>query len=202
MTVKAPVVGEKEILEILERTGVLQEGHFVLTSGLHSNRYLQCARALQYPWESQILAQAIVERLGERDVDVVVGPAMGGITLAYEVARLLGVRGLFTERQEGRMTLRRGFVLKPDERVLVVEDVITTGGSVEEVIEVVETLGAKPIGVASLVDRSGGRADFGVPFTPLIAHPIETWKPEDCPLCRQGVPTDKPGSRAQHTRRH
>ncbi|QGP91395.1 Orotate phosphoribosyltransferase [Neomoorella glycerini] len=189
------MLDREEIMAIFRRTGVLWEGHFVLTSGLHSGRYLQCARVQQFPEENALLCRDLAARFKDQGITAVVGPAIGAIIMSYEMARHLGARALFTERENGVMTLRRSFTLEPGERVLVVEDVITTGGSVKEVIEVVKQYNAVPVGAGVLVDRSGGRADVGVPVQSLITFDIETYKPEDCPLCRQGLPVVKPGSR-------
>ncbi|MGI9860556.1 orotate phosphoribosyltransferase [Moorella naiadis] len=189
------MLSHDEIMTIFRRTGVLWEGHFILTSGLHSGRYLQCARVQQFPAENTILCRDLATRFKDRGITTVIGPAIGAIIMAYEVARHLGARSLFTERENGVMTLRRSFTLEPGEKVLVVEDVITTGGSVREVVEVVKEHGAIPVAAGVLVDRSGGRADVGVPIEPLITFNIETYEPDDCPLCRQGIPVVKPGSR-------
>ena len=191
-------IGSAEIMELFKETGALRQGHFVLTSGKHSAQYMQCAQVLQYPWLAAKLGEALASRFAGVEVETVVGPAMGGIIVAHEVGRALGVKALFAERQDGRMTLRRGFALKPGEKVLVVEDVITTGGSVQEVIAMVKALGAMPVGVGVLVDRSGGQADFaGLPLYSLLSLPIAAFTPEECPLCAQGVPWEKPGSRGK-----
>lgn len=190
-------ISQGEVSEVLKRTGVLLEGHFRLTSGRHSARYLQCAQVLQYPQEASRLAKALAGRFAKDQVDVVVGPAIGGIILAYEVARHLGARALFAERQDGAMALRRGFQIRPGERVLVVEDVITTGGSVHEVIRLVRDLGGQVVGVGVLVDRSDGQADFGYPLQSLLQIDITTYPPQDCLLCKQGLPAIKPGSRPE-----
>lgn len=185
----------QELIEVFKERGALLEGHFRLTSGLHSNRYVQCARVLMYPDLAEELGQKIAEKFRHLDPEVVVGPAIGGIIVAQEVGRALGVKAIFTEREEGKMTLRRGFEIKKGERVLVVEDVVTTGGSTKEVINVVEENGGVVVGVGSLVDRHRGELDFGVPFHPLLKLDIETYPPDDCPLCREGLPVVKPGSR-------
>ncbi|MBE3572059.1 MAG: orotate phosphoribosyltransferase [Moorella humiferrea] len=185
----------EEIMDIFRRTGVLWEGHFVLTSGLHSAHYLQCARVQQYPEENTLLCRELAEKFKDQNIDTVIGPAIGAIIMSYEISRHLGTRALFAERENGVMTLRRSFTLEPGERVLVVEDVITTGGSAREVIEVVKQHGAVPVAVGALVDRSGGRADLGLPIHSLITFDIETYKPDNCPLCRKGLPIVKPGSR-------
>lgn len=186
-----------QAMEIFKRAGALMEGHFLLTSGRHSNQYMQCAQVLQYPQETELLARHLAEAFKDDQVGLVVGPAMGGIIVAYEVARQLGVHGIFTERQDGQMCLRRGFVIKPGQRVLVVEDVITTGGSVREVIEVVQNAGAQVVGVGVLVDRSSGKADFGVKTKAVLSLDIESWEAEKCPLCAEGkLPVIKPGIRS------
>jgi len=182
-------------MEIFQRTGVLWEGHFILTSGLHSAHYLQCARVQQYPEENMKLCENLAESFKDQEVTTVIGPAVGAIVMSYEIARKLGARFLFAERENGVMTLRRSFTLEPGERVLVVEDVITTGGSVKEVIEVVKDHGAIPVGVGAFVDRSMGRADVGVPIKSLLSFNIETYDPKNCPLCKKGIPAVKPGSR-------
>ena len=185
----------EEILRLFRETGVLLEGHFLLTSGRHSPQYLQCAQVLKHPQMAARLCRQLLEKLTAREVDLCIGPAMGGIIMAYEMARLLEVPAIFAEREKGEMTLRRGFAIKPGEKVLVVEDVITTGGSVEEVMSLVRQEGGTVTEVAVLVDRSGGRARFDVPLQSLIALDVETYRPQECPLCRQGIPAVKPGSR-------
>ena len=188
---------EQELVELFKERGALLEGHFRLTSGLHSNRYVQCARVLMYPDLAEKLGQRIADKFRDLDPDLVVGPAIGGIVIAQEVWRALGVRAIFSEREEGKMTLRRGFEIEKGERVLVVEDVVTTGGSTKEVINMVEGYGGVVVGVGSLVDRHSGELDFGVPFHPLLKLDIETYAPDDCPLCREGIPVVKPGSRKE-----
>ena len=188
-------MNEKEVLDVFNKKNALLTGHFKLSSGLHSKNYLQCALILQYPDIAEELSKEIAKRVSKENIDVVVGPALGGVTFAYEIARALKVRGLFTERQEGAMVLRRGFTISPGEKVLVAEDVITTGGSTKEVIEVVKKLGGIVVGVASIIDRSSEPVDFGVPFTALAKIKVETFKEEDCPLCKAKTPITKPGSR-------
>jgi orotate phosphoribosyltransferase len=188
-------MNQPEILEILRETGVLMEGHFRLTSGRHSGRYLQCAQVLQYPKYSEIIGREIASRFVGEEIDTVIGPALGGVIIAYEVARALGVKSLFTEREDGKMRLRRGFNVEEGERVLVVEDVITTGGSVNEVMEILVEAGAKVVGVGVIVDRSSGKVNFGVPTHSLVSLDIESFSPAECPLCQQGLPLVKPGSR-------
>lgn len=186
---------EKEVLSIFEKNKALLTGHFKLSSGLHSERYLQCALVLQYPDIAEKLSRDIAAKLKGDKIDVVVGPALGGVTLAYEVARALGVRGLFTERQDGVMTLRRGFSIKPGEKVLICEDVVTTGKSTKEVIDVVKAAGGIIVGVGSIIDRSEGSVDFGVKFASLAKIAVMTYTEGACPLCKKGIPVTKPGSR-------
>ena len=182
----------------LER-GALLEGHFLLSSGLHSPRYLQCARVLMDPPLATALGAALADRLRTllpEAPSVVVAPALGGVLVAHEVARALGCPGLFTERQEGTMTLRRGFVLAPGDPVVVVEDVITTGGSTREVLEAVRSREARVLAVGSIVDSRGGKVDLGVPRRSLLELEVPTYAPESCPLCAEGSTPVKPGSRA------
>lgn len=183
------------IVELFWQSQALLEGHFVLTSGQHSAQYMQCAQVLQYPDFAERLGRELASSWQGQAVDTVIGPAMGGIIVAHEVGRALGIRALFTERENGRMRLRRGFSFAPGERVLVVEDVITTGGSVQEVLALVREAGALPIGVAVLVDRSNRTANFGLPLTSLLQLNIESFESRACPLCQAGLPVVKPGSR-------
>lgn len=186
---------QEQVLEIFARTGVLLEGHFRLTSGLHAAKYLQCAQLLQYPHEAGPLCEQLASYFKDAGATVVAGPATGGIILAYEVAKALGVKNIFGERENGVMTFRRGFKLEPTDKVLVLEDVVTTGGSVKELIACVKEASAEVVGVASLVNRSGGRVDFGVPFKSLVNLDITTYQPEECPMCKEGSVAYKPGSR-------
>jgi orotate phosphoribosyltransferase len=186
---------QSEILKIFQDTGALLEGHFILTSGLHSPTYFQCARVFQYPWHAETLCREIAAHFSAAGIDVVVSPAVGGIVFGQETARLLGVRSIFAERVEGKMTLRRGFQVSPDERVLLAEDVTTTGGSVSEVKRLVEELGGKVVAVTAVVDRSGGKARFDVPYFSLFQMTVTNHEPETCPLCRSGSVAVKPGSR-------
>lgn len=188
-------MNEKEIIGMFHECGALLEGHFLLTSGLHSNRYVQCAKVLQYPEKAALLGAELAAFFRDQGVDVVIGPALGGILVAHEVARALGTRAIFAERENGVMALRRGFAVERGERVLVVEDVVTTGGSSREVIKLIEDNGAEAVGVGALVDRHTGTLDFGIPFHALLRLEIATYQPEDCPLCREGIPLVKPGSR-------
>ncbi|HHW43644.1 orotate phosphoribosyltransferase [Desulfofundulus thermobenzoicus] len=191
------MLSRDEILRIFSQTGAMLTGHFLLTSGRHSDRYFQCARVLQYPRHAELLCHEMARQWQDevKTVDTVIGPALGGILVSYEVARALGARNIFAERENGVMTLRRGFNLSPQEKVLVVEDVVTTGGSVREVIDLVRRAGAQVVGASALVDRSNGTVDLGVPFRALLTVPAVSYSPEECPLCRQGIPAVKPGSR-------
>lgn len=186
---------ENDVLKVFRDYSALLEGHFILSSGLHSDRYIQCALVLQHPRVAEQLCTELAPKLGELGARTVVGPALGGVIVAHEVARALGLRALFTERQNGVMTLRRGFQLEPGEPVLVVEDVITTGKSTRETIECIEDAGGKVLGVGALVDRSGGKAGFEMPKASLVTLDVKTYDPDDCPLCKSGTPAVKPGSR-------
>lgn len=190
------MITRERVLEILKEAGVLLEGHFLLTSGRHSNRYLQCARIFRRVRYSEELCAALAEHFQDEGIDVVIGPALGAVQMAYEVSRHLRCENFFAEREDGRMTLRRGFSVTPGSRVLVVEDVVTTGGSVREVMDIVRAQGGVVAGVGSIVDRTGGTIDFGVPFKAVISMKVESWESADCPLCREGkLPLVKPGSR-------
>jgi len=188
------------VLDLFQQTGAYLTGHFRLTSGLHSPEYLQSAIMLSYPQHAETLGRQLASRIlalaGENKIDLVVSPALGGLIVGHEVARALGVRFLFTERDADRtMSLRRGFALQPGARVAVVEDVITTGGSTMEVIEIVRAAGAIPVAAGSIVDRSGGAVDLGIPRAALETLHVIAYKPEECPLCAAGTPVVKPGSR-------
>ncbi|MFA5676009.1 MAG: orotate phosphoribosyltransferase [Christensenellales bacterium] len=184
---------KQQIFDIFRETGVLSEGHFALTSGRHSDKYMQCARLFQNAAVSEKFAKEIAGQF--TGIDLVAGPAVGGIILAYEVSRQLRVPNIFAERESGRMVLRRGFSVKEGARVLVVEDVVTTGGSVKEVMELLRGLGAVIAGVGSVADRSNGAVDFGVPFKAVLSMEVVSYPPEECPLCKRGLPVTKPGSR-------
>ncbi len=190
---------EPEILQIFRENSALLEGHFILSSGLHSDRYIQCALVLQHPRVAEKLCSELASKLRNLGVQVVAAPALGGILVAHEVARALGVRALFTERQEGAMTLRRGFSLAPGEPTLVVEDVMTTGLSTRETMKCVEQAGGKVVGVGALIDRSGGAVDLGLPRAALLTMAIQNYNPAECPLCKAGIPAVKPGSRTKKT---
>ena len=189
-------LSERQTLQLYEKTGALMRGHFRLTSGLHSDVYLQSALVLQYPEHAAALGSALAATFRADGVQTVLAPAIGGILVAHEVARALGVRALFSERDGGVMRLRRGFALAAGERCLVVEDVITTGGSTREVMQCVEDLGGAVVGVGSLIDRSGGAAAFTVKRIALATVSATTWAPEGCPLCKTGSQAIKPGSRS------
>jgi orotate phosphoribosyltransferase len=187
----------QEVRDILESSGAVRRGHFRLSSGLHSSVYMQCALVLQHPEHSAALCQALADLFVDDRVATVAAPALGGVVFGYELARQLSVRSIFVERNNGReFTLRRGFAIEKGERILVAEDVITTGGSTRETIEVIRALGGEVVGVAALVDRSGGDVDFGVRFEALLAEKVETFAEQACPLCKDGVPVEKPGSRS------
>jgi orotate phosphoribosyltransferase len=184
-----------ELLDLFRRSGALLEGHFLLSSGLHSSGYLQCALVLSHPVYAETLGRAIAaELLGLRPT-VILSPALGGVIIGHEVARALGVRALFAERQDGVLTLRRGFSLSEPDRVVVIEDVLTTGRSTRETMQVASGAGGTVIAVGSIVDRSGGQANLGVPFVTLFDIALPTYEPGACPLCRQGSSAIKPGSR-------
>ena len=186
---------EAQVKELLVKHGALLEGHFLLTSGLHSGQYVEKFQVLQYPKATEELCAGFAEKFKDEKIDVVIGPVTGGIILAHETAKHFGTRAIFAERENGKMTIKRGFEIKPGERVLVVEDIVTTGGSVMEVIEVVKELGGVIAGVAILVDRSGGTVDFGAPAKAMLTLNIQNYTPEECPYCKQGLPLVKRGSR-------
>jgi len=187
----------EEIIDKFKSAGALLEGHFILSSGLHSSAYLQCAIALQTPAVVAEFGAAIAEQFAGARIETVASPAIGGLVIGYEVARRLGARFIWTEREGGQMTLRRGFSLSQGERVLVVEDVITTGGSTRETIDVIRTHGAAVVAAASIIDRSGGKADVGVPRVSLATLDVPALDPADCEACQRGEPAIKPGSRKQ-----
>ena len=188
-------MNQSEILQLFEKTGALLKGHFQLASGLHSDQYFQCALILQYPAYAEVLARDIAQPFRGKGITCVVGPALGGVTIAYEVARALGVRGLFAERVNGEMQLRRGFQVSSEDRILVVEDVITTGGSAAEVVALLKAKSATVAAVASIIDRSSGPPSFGVPYQSLVKMEVRTFQPHDCPWCKEGRSLDKPGSK-------
>ncbi|MEG6584639.1 orotate phosphoribosyltransferase [Dendrosporobacter sp. 1207_IL3150] len=188
-------MNEDEVKQLFIETGAIMEGHFLLTSGLHSPMYVEKFQVLQHPNYTAKLCEALAKKFADENVEVVVGPVTGGILLAHEVGKSLGTRAIFTERENGKMTLRRGFVIKPGERVLIVEDIVTTGGSIQEVLDVVLDQGGVPVGIGMLVDRSGGKAQFSVPYKALLNLTVTTYQPDNCPLCQSGIPMTKRGSR-------
>jgi len=189
------IVTTDPVLDRFRRVGALLEGHFRLTSGLHSPGYLQCALVLQHPAEAEACGVAIADRVRSLGAGVVLSPALGGIVIGQEVGRALGVRAIFAERQDGRLTLRRGFSLEPGDKVLVVEDVVTTGGSTQETIDVARAAGATVVGAAAIIDRSGGKQRIDVPFHALATVALPTYEAQACPMCAEGKPVVKPGSR-------
>ena len=186
---------EAEVKELLVKHGALLEGHFLLTSGLHSGQYVEKFQVLQYPKATEALCAGFAEKFKDEKIDLVIGPVTGGIILAHETAKHFGTRAIFAERDNGKMAIKRGFEIKPGDRVLVVEDIVTTGGSVMEVIEAVKEMGGVIAGVAILVDRSGGTVDFGAPAKALLTLKIQNYTAEECPYCKQGIPLVKRGSR-------
>lgn len=185
-----------DALDLFRQSGALLEGHFRLSSGLHSARYLQSALVLQHPRHATALGAAIADLVRHLNANLVLSPALGGIVIGQEVARALGVRAIFAERQDGTLTLRRGFAMAPGDRAIVVEDVITTGGSTRETIEVATAAGAHVVGAASIIDRGDEGARLGVELVALVKLQVPTYPPEACPLCAKGDPIVKPGSRA------
>lgn len=186
----------EEVRGLLEEVGALLHGHFILSSGLHSPEYWQCARLIERPEVCERVSRALAERASDLGAEVVLAPALGAVVFGYEVAKFLGARYIFAERGEGgRMTLRRGFFVNPGERALIVEDVVTTGGTTKELLGLVREAEGEPCGVVAIVDRSGGRVSFEVPFRALLTVEAVAYKPEECPLCKRGVPAEKPGSR-------
>jgi len=190
-------VTHDQLIQLFRQSGALLDGHFRLTSGLHSSGYLQCALVLQDPGRAAMLGAALADRVRPLGITVVLSPALGGIVIGHEVGRALGVRAIFAERQDGRLQLRRGFTLDASDRVLVVEDVVTTGGSTRETLDVARAAGAMPVGAGAIVDRGGTETNLGVPFHALLQMTLPTYQPDACPLCAQGMPVVKPGSRAE-----
>lgn len=184
---------DNKVLDILKESEALLEGHFLLSSGKHSNRYCQCAKLLQYPDKAEQVLKVAADKLKDVDFDIVVGPAMGGIVVAYELARQCKKPGIFTERENGVMTLRRGFEIKPGQKVIISEDVVTTGKSSLETAEVIKSLGGEVVGIACIVDRSVGKVEY--PLYSCIKLDIESYDVDKCPLCKEGIPYIKPGSR-------
>ena len=181
--------------DILRETGALLEGHFLLTSGKHSSQFVQCSQALRYPQHTEALCSAVAQYFTGKGITTVIGPAVGGIIVAYETARHLNARAIFAEKSEGKLIVGRGFSMQKGEKVLVVEDVTTTGGSVKKVVDIVREYGADPVGLGVLVDRSGGTIEYDLPFKGLITLKMEAYLPEECPLCSQGRPLTDPDLR-------
>jgi len=184
-----------KVEQILLETGALLTGHFLLTSGRHGAQYMQCAKVLQYPEHTAYITKVMAEEFKGQEVDIVLAPAIGGIVMGYELARALGAKSIFAERENGKMTLRRGFEIPKGAKVVIAEDVVTTGGSTREVMAIAEEHGADIIGTCVMVDRSGGALDFGVKFVSAYSKAIASYEPEECPLCKEGQPIVKPGSR-------
>lgn len=187
-------LGEHDVLSALKEAGAILSGHFQLTSGRHSDTYVQCARVLEDPALTTRLGEAMAEAVADREIDLVAAPAVGGIIIGFAAAQALGVKFIFSERQEGTMTFRRSFHVPSGARVLVVEDVVTTGGSVAEVIDLVQAAGGEVAAVTSIIDR-GGEKEFDAEFLPLLKLEVESMEPHECPLCASGTPIDSPGSR-------
>ncbi len=195
-------MNEKEVLEIFQKSGALLSGHFRLSSGLHSAKYLQCALVLQYPdLAEKLCGQLACEfKLPGSKINAVVSPAVGGVIVGHEVAKVLGCRALFCEREQGKMKLRRGFEIRKGETIVITENVITTGGSVKEIVEIVKGMGGEVEGIGAIVDRSKSSfsdelASLNLPLKSLLKIDIETYSPEECPICKKGIPLEKPGSR-------
>jgi orotate phosphoribosyltransferase len=188
-------LSEKEILEIFEKSGALLKGHFLLTSGRHSNVYFQCAKVMQYPKYTEKICGMIAAHYKSIDIDTVIAPAIGGIVVGQEVARQLNKRSIFAEREDKSLTLRRGFTIEKGEKVLVCEDVVTTGGSVFEVIDIVKNFGGEVVGVGFIVDRSNGKVNFNHPQFSTMMLDAKSFSQEECPLCKEGIELVKPGSR-------
>jgi orotate phosphoribosyltransferase len=188
-------LNEKDILEIFEKSGALLKGHFLLTSGRHSNVYFQCAKVLQYPEYTEKICALIAEHYKSAEIDTVIAPAIGGIVVGQEVARQLNKKSIFAEREDKSLTLRRGFAIEKGEKILVCEDVVTTGGSVFEVIDIVKNLGGEVVGVGFIVDRSNGKVNFGHTQFSTMMLDAKSFSSDECPLCKEGIELVKPGSR-------
>ncbi len=189
------ISNETDILDIFKKTGALLQGHFLLTSGRHSNRYFQCAKVLQYPEYTEQVCRIIADFFKNFEIETVISPAMGGIIVGQEVARQLNKRSIFAEREDKKLTLRRGFSIDKGEKVLVCEDVVTTGGSVFEVIDIVKEQGGEVVGVGYIVDRSNGKVNFGYPQKSTMKMEVVSYAPDDCPFCKENIPLVKQGSR-------
>ena len=193
------MISKDEMLRIFQETGALMSGHFLLTSGLHSSQYFQCALLLQYPEHTSRLCGELVNAFSGTEIDVVIAPAIGGIVVAQEVGRILNKRSIFAERESGVMSLRRGFSINPGEKVLITEDVITTGGSVKEVVDCVKSNQGSVVGLGVIVDRSGGKFRADAPLVSLLEMDVVVHQPDECPLCKKGLPVVKPGSRKRES---
>lgn len=190
------MINKDRVKEIFKELEVLRHGHFLFTSGRHSDNYMQCAKLLQYPHYTEEIIKGMSEEFKDDNIEIVIGPAIGGITISYEFARQLNTLSYFTERENNIMALRRGFTIPQGARVLVVEDVITTGGSVREVMDIVEQQGGLVVGVAVIVDRTGGKIDFGTKLVTAFSEPLVSYAADECPLCKEGkLPLEKPGSK-------
>jgi len=191
------MMDQEDIMKKFEEAGAILKGHFKLTSGVHSDTYIQCAQVMQYPEFIHSLCSQLGKKFRGNDIDVIIGPAMGAIIMSHVMAMVLGpwVRAIFTERENGKMILRRNFEIKKGEKVLVVEDITTTGSSAREVIDIVKSKQAEVVGVGALIDRSGGKVDFGIRYEKLLTIKMNTYEPDDCPLCKNKIPITKPGSR-------
>jgi len=189
---------KEQILDIFRETNALLEGHFQLTSGLHSSQYFQCAKVLQYPKYLHLLCGEIAKHFEYADIELVISPAIGGVVVGTEVGRMLQVRTVFAERKDGKMELRRGFEIRPGERVLAVEDVVTTGGSVFEIVDLIKKADARLAGVGYVVDRSNGKISFDAKHFSVLQLDVVAHKPEECPMCKNGIPVTKPGSRGNY----
>lgn len=186
---------KQDIIELFKKTKVIQKGHFELSSGRHTDTYLQCAKIMQYPDYTNKLAKEIAELWSEENIDLVVGPAIGGIIISYAVASMMNSRNIFSERKDGEMQFRRNLDIEEDDKVLIVEDVVTTGGSVREVVNLLEDSKADIVGISSLVDRSNGEVEFNYPFKPLLELKVDSFKADNCKLCQNNIEINKPGSK-------
>ncbi|WP_123054424.1 orotate phosphoribosyltransferase [Clostridium sp. JN-1] len=186
---------DKMVIDTLKETDALLEGHFLLSSGRHSNRYCQCAKLLQYPDKAEKVLKVVADKLKDVDFDIIVGPAMGGVVVSYELARQTGKPGIFAERQDGKMTIRRGFEIKKGQKAIISEDVITTGKSFLEVADVIKALGGEVVGITCIVDRRAEGVEVEYPMYSAVKLDIKSYEKEECPMCKEGTPYIKPGSR-------
>lgn len=186
---------DKMVIDTLKEVGALLEGHFLLSSGKHSNRYCQCAKLLQYPDKAAKVLKVVADKLKDVDFDIIVGPAMGGVVVSYELARQTGKPGIFAERQDGKMTIRRGFEIKKGQKAIISEDVITTGKSFLEVANIIKELGGEVVGIICIVDRRAEGVEVEYPLYSAVKLDIKSYEKEECPMCKEGTPYVKPGSR-------